>query len=92
MEVYYLEDVNIVLLHFDVDSRADECTLDCKPLNSFVVEVSFVCLPCEDLIVALIGFHHFIYSPYTVITNSELLSFVRRSSHHQSGDCHFYNL
>lgn len=44
MEVYYLEDVNIVLLHFDVDSRADECTLDFKPLNSFVVEVTFVWL------------------------------------------------
>lgn len=64
MEVYYLEDVNIVLLHFDVDSRADECTLDFKPLNSFVVEVTFVWLLCEDLMVALIGFHHFIHLPY----------------------------
>lgn len=71
MEVYHVEDVNIVHLHFDVDSRADECALDCKPLNSFVVEVTFVCLTCEDLIVALIGFHHFIH--YTSVTISELV-------------------
>jgi hypothetical protein len=44
MEVYYLEDVNIVLLHFDVDLRADECTLDFEPLHNFVVEVTFVWL------------------------------------------------
>lgn len=44
MEVYYLADVNIVLLHFDVDWGAGVCTLDCKAPNSFVVGVAFVCL------------------------------------------------